>query len=209
MKIVVLAALLATACACGSKTEPSAGNGSGRATPRPTVTDAMVFCERARALMTARQKCFPDDRAIKMGLETIADLMKETAADAEQRRSIAEACAVVLQDMTRAEQPKDCPLHITDDERAELSAFLATVYAQRTAPPATGILTVDAALVKLAGQRDVACACKDVACWREAFTELDAALPANAPTMAGDAAAKMVEDVLRCGGKLTNLPPKP
>jgi hypothetical protein len=205
MKLIVLAVLFAIGC--GSKSEPSAGSGAEAA--RPTVTDPIGFCERARWVMLGRRKCFPEDTSIKMGVEEIAGLVEGAPADPGPRRRVAVTCAVMLDGMMRVEQPKNCPLDVTDDERAELSSFLAAWYGERTAPPATGNEAVDAALVKLAGQRDAACACKDLACARKAGGELDTALPSDAPTVAGDAAAKMVDEVARCRQKLTNSPPGP
>jgi len=97
-----------------------------------------------------------------------------------------------------AELPSRCH----EEERAELAAFLAAWYGERTAPPTTGDAAADAALVTLAGQRDAACACKDLACARQAGSALDAALSPGAPTTARDAAAKMVDEVARCRQKL-------
>ncbi len=204
MKLVVLAMLLALGC--GSKSEPSGGSGSGAGSGRPTVTDPLGFCERARMVMTGRRKCFPEDTSIKMGLEEIVDLVKDAPAEPSPRRRVAATCAVMLAGLMRAEQPRNCPLDVTEEERAELSAFLAAWYGERTAPPTTGDAAADAALVKLASQRDAACACKDLACARQAGSELDAALPSDAPAIARDAAAKMVDEVARCRQKLANSP---
>lgn len=207
MKLLVLAALL-FAIGCGSKKEPPGSSGSGADLARPTITDPLGFCERARMVMAGRRKCFPEDTSIKMGLESIVDLVSGAPAEPEGRRRVAVTCAVMLQGMMRAEQPKNCPLDVTDDERAELTTFLAAWYGERTAPPKTGNADVDAALVKLAGQRDAACACKDLACARQAGTALDAALPSDAPTTASDAAAKMVDEVARCKQQVVNAPPR-
>jgi len=204
MKLVVLGVLLALGC--GSKGEPSGGSGSGAGSGRPTVTDPLGFCERARMVMTGRRKCFPEDTSIKMGLEEIVDLVKDAPADPSPRRRIAATCAVMLDGMMRVEQPRNCPLDVTEEERAELSAFLAAWYGERTAPPTTGDAAADAALVTLAAQRDAACACKDLACARQAGSALDAALSPGAPTTARDAAAKMVDEVARCRQKLANSP---
>ena len=157
-------------------------------------------------VMTGRRKCFPEDTSIKMGLEEIVDLVKDAPADPSPRRRIAATCAVMLDGMMRVEQPRNCPLDVTEEERAELAAFLAAWYGERTAPPTTGDAAADAALVKLAGQRDAACACKDLACARQAGSALDAALSPGAPTTARDAAAKMVDEVARCRQKLANSP---
>ena len=203
MKLAVLAVLIAVGC--GSKSEPSAGNGSALA--RPTVTDPLGFCDRARIVMLGRRKCFPEDTSLKMGLESLIDLVKDAPAETEPRRRLAVQCAVMLQGLMRSEQPKHCPLDVTDDERTELSTFLAAWYGERTAAPKTGSAEIDAALVKLAGQRDEACACKDLTCARKIGGELDAALPSDAPAAARDAAAKMVDEVARCKQQLTNVPP--
>jgi hypothetical protein len=203
MKLVLLAALFAVSC--GTKSEPSASSGAPLA--RPSVTDPLGFCERAQMVMLGRRKCFPEDTSIKMGLESIIDLVKDAPADPEPRRRLAVQCAVMLQGMMRAEQPKNCPLDVTETERTELSTFLATWYGERTPAPKTGIADLDAQLVKLAGQRDAACACKDLTCARTIGGELDATLPSDAPVAAGDAAAKMVDEVARCKQQLTNAPP--
>lgn len=206
MKLVVLAVLIAIGC--GSKSEPSGGNGSAAPLARPTVTDPIGFCERARMVMFGRKKCFPEDTSIKMGLDELVDLVSNAPADPDKRRRVAATCAVTLQGLMRAEQPKNCPLDVTDEERAELTAFLTAWYGERTAAPTTGNAAADAALVKLAGQRDAACACKDLACARTAGSELTA-LPSDAPAPATDAAAKMVDEVARCKSKLVNAPPAP
>lgn len=104
--------------------------------------------------------------------------------------------------MMRARQPADCPLDVTEDERAELTAFLAAWYGERTAPPATGNADVDATLVEIAGQRDAACACKDMACVRKAEPGLDRPLPATGAPVAEEAKAKMLDEVARCKQKL-------
>lgn len=206
MKLVVLAVLVAIGC--GSKGEPSAGTGSATQVARAPVTDPIGFCERARMVMFGRQKCFPEDTSIKMGMQELLDLVKDAPAEPEPRRRVAVKCAVMLQGLMRAEQPKNCPLDVTDVERGELETFLAAWYGERTAPPTTGTADVDPALVKLAGQRDAACACKDLACVRKAGDELAATLPSGASAAATDAAAKMVDEVARCKQQLVNAPPR-
>lgn len=206
MKIGVLAVVFAIGC--GSKGEPSGNNGSAAELARPTVTDPIGFCERARMVMVGRRKCFPEDTSIKMGLEELVDLVSNAPADPDKRRRVAATCAITLQGLMRAEQPKNCPLDVTDSERAELSTFLAAWYGERTAAPTTGNAGADAALVKLAGQRDAACACKDLACARQAGSELTA-LPSDAPAPATAAGAKMVDEVARCRQQLANAPPAP
>lgn len=203
MKLAVLAVLFAFGC--GTKSEPSAGTGSALA--RPTVTDPLGFCERARIVMLGRRKCFPEDTSLKMGLESLIDLVKDAPAEAEPRRRLAVQCAVMLQGLMRSEQPKNCPLDVTDEERAELTSFLGAWYGERTVAPTTGSADVDAALVTLAGQRDAACACKDLTCARKVGGELAAVLPADASAAARDAVAKMVDEVARCKQQLTNAPP--
>lgn len=207
MKVFVLAGLFVIGC--GSKSEPSGGSGSATTTARPTITDPIGFCERARIVMSGRRKCFPEDTSLKMGLDSLVKLVSEAPADADKRRRVAVTCAVMLEGMMRVEQPKNCPLDVTDDERAELSAFLAAWYGERTAPPTTGNAATDEALVKLAAQRDAACACKNLTCARDAGSAVDASLPADAPPTARDAAAKMIDEVARCKSKLVNSPPPP
>jgi hypothetical protein len=204
MKLVVLAVLLAIGC--GSKGEPSGSGGSGARAARPTVTDPLGFCERAQMVMVGRRKCFPEDTSIRMGIEEIGDLVSSAPADPEPRRRVAVKCAVMLDGMMRVEQPKNCPLDVTDEERTELTAFLTAWYGERTAAPATGHVASDAALVKLAAQRDAACACKDLACARKLGDEVNATLPTDAPAPATAAAAKMVDEVARCRQKLVNAP---
>lgn len=206
MKLVVLAVLITIGC--GSKGEPSGGGGSGARAARPTVTDPLGFCERAQMVMVGRRKCFPEDTSIKMGIEEIIDLVKDAPTEPDKRRRVAVKCAVMLDGMMRVEQPKNCPLDVTEDERAELATFLGAWYGERTAPPTTGHAAADAALVKLAGQRDAACACKDLACARKAGDEVDATLPSDAPAAATAAAASMVDEVARCRQQLVNAPPR-
>jgi hypothetical protein len=155
--------------------------------------------------MEGRRKCFPEDTSIKMGLDELISLVRDAPADPAKRRRIAATCAVTLQGVMNAEQPKNCPLDVTDPERAELTAFLDAWYGERTPAPATGNATTDAALVKLAGQRDAACACKDLACARTAGSALEA-MPSDAPAPATEAAAKMVDEVTRCRQKLAFAP---
>jgi hypothetical protein len=207
MKLVVLALLVTFGC--GSKSESSAAGGASAGSGRPTVTDPLGFCDRARMMMMGRRKCFPEDTSIKMGLEEILDLVKDAPADPEPRRRVAVTCAVMLEGMMRAEQPRNCPLDVTDVERTELSTVLAAWYGERTAPPTTGHAAADAALGKLASQRDAACACKDLACARQAGSELEDAMSSDAPTIARDAAAKMVDEVARCRQQLATARPGP
>lgn len=204
MKHAFLAVLLVVGC--GSKGEPSGG--SAAPAPRAPVTDPIGFCERARMVMFGRQKCFPEDTSIKMGMQELLDHVKDAPAEPTARRRVAVKCAVTLQGLMRAEQPKNCPLDVTDVERGELETFLAAWYGERTAAPKTGNADVDAALVKLAGQRDAACACKDLTCARTIGGELAATLPSDAAPEATEAAAKMVDEVARCKQQLTNAPPR-
>jgi hypothetical protein len=115
--------------------------------------------------------------------------------------------------MMRAEQPQNCPLDVTEGERAELAAFLAGWYGERIAAPRTGDVAADAALAKLAADRDAACACKDLACARKAGTALEGYLDGMAsdtPKAARDAAAQMIDEVGRCKQQLTfGAPTKP
>jgi len=210
MKVCILAALLAFGCGSSKESSPSAGSGAGAS--RPTVTDPLGFCERVRAVMMGRRKCFPEDTSIKMGLDQISELADGAPADPEARRHIAAQCAVMLDGMMRAEQPRNCPLDVTDGERRELSAFLTAWYGERTAAPTTGNAAADAAVAKLAGRRDTACACKDLACAESAGTGLDAelaALPSDTPKAERAAAAKMIDEVARCRQKIVYGPPTP
>ncbi len=130
MKLVVFA--MGLVLGCGSKKEPA---GDPAPMVRPSVTDPIGFCERARIMMTGRVKCFPEDTSIKMGLEEIADLITKAPSEAEPRRKVAATCATMLDGMMRAQQPKNCPLDVTDEERAELDAFLAAWNRDRKAAP--------------------------------------------------------------------------
>jgi hypothetical protein len=209
MKVCILAALLAFGCKSAKEAAPG---GSAAAAARPSVTDPLGFCERASAMMMARRKCFPEDSSIKMGLDGIADLENGAPADAEGRRHVAAQCAVMLDGMMRAEQPKNCPLDVTDDERRELAAFMTAWYGERTAAPTTGNVAADTAVAKLAERRDAACACKDLTCARSAGTGLDAdlaALPSDTSRTQRDAAAKMIDEVARCRQKLAYGTPAP
>ena len=210
MRSSLLAMLLAVGCGKAKESTPSAGSAAPVA--RPTVTDPIGFCARARAVMTGRRKCFPEDTSIKMGLESLADLEANAPPDPPKRRHVAAECAVMLDGMMRAEQPKNCPLDVTDEERSELAAFLTAWYSERTAAPTTGNAEVDTALVKLAALRDEACACKDLACAHAIAAKLDKdakPLPSDAPAAAQDAAAKMADEVTRCRQKLTYGAPTP
>jgi len=147
-----------------------------------------------------------------MVVDSIAGLERDAPADPQGRRVTAVSCAVTLDGMVRAEQPANCPLDVTDAERRELATFLAAWYGERTAPPKTGNAEADAGLVTLAGQRDTACACKDLACFRKAAKDLDdhpPSWPVDRPKAAADAAAKMIDEVARCKQKLTFGPPAP
>ena len=188
--IAVAIAGLLVAAGCGSRKEPAA---------RPGVADPMGFCQRARAVLVRRKKCFSEDTSIKMAFESISDLERNAPEAPGPRRRVAAQCAVMLDGMVRVEQPPDCPLDATDAELAELTTFLAAWYSERTAPPKTGDAGADAALVALAKQRDAACACKNAACVRA--TQLDA-VAADAPKVALDASAQMIDEVARCKQKL-------
>jgi hypothetical protein len=208
VKLLVLAALLAIGC--GSKKDP--GSGSAAVAARPAVTDPIGFCARARAAVASRQKCFPEDSSLKMLVESIAGIERDAPAGPEGHRTAGASCAVTLDGMARSEQPANCPLDVTDAERRELATFLAAWYGERTAPPKTGNAETDAALVTLAGQRDTACACKDLSCFRKAAKELDdhpPSWPVDRPKAAGDAATKMRDEVTRCKQKLEYGAPAP
>jgi hypothetical protein len=198
---VPLLVVVLIAIGCGSKGEPAAGSAESA---RPTVTDPLGFCERARMLIERRRKCFPEDTALKMALDGLDELVAEAPADREPRRRVAAKCAVMVDGIMRAKQPASCPLDVTDEERAELIAFLASWYGERTAPPTTGNADVDSALVKLGSQRDAACTCKDMACARQAEAGLDIALPSDAPTAANEAKAKMLDEAARCKQKISS-----
>jgi hypothetical protein len=209
MKFCLVALLLAVGCGKAKEETPSVGSAT---TARPTVTDPIGFCARARGVMTGRRKCFPEDTSIKMGLDSIAELEASAPADPAKRRRVAAECAVMLDGMMRAEQPKNCPLDVTDGERGELAAFLTAWYGERTAAPSTGNADADAALVKLAALRDEACACKDLACAHAVGAKLDKAgspVASDAPAAALDASGKMLDEVTRCRQKLTYGAPTP
>ncbi len=209
MKSCLLAMLLAVGCSKANESAPAVGSA---ATARPSVTDPLGFCARARGVMTGRRKCFPEDTSIKMGLESLDDLETNAPADPAKRRHVAAECAVMLDGMMRAEQPKNCPLDVTDGERSELAAFLTAWYSERTPAPTTGNADVDTALVKLAALRDEACACKDLACAHAVAAKVDKdakPLPSDAPAAAQDASHKMIDEVTRCRQKLTYGAPAP
>ena len=207
MKICVLAVLLTLGCS----SKESAPKPAPVPVERPSVTDPIGFCARARMLVLGRQKCFPEDTSLKMGLDEIADLETTAPAESEPRRAVASKCAVILDSMMRVHQPKNCPLDVTDDERRELSTFLTAWYGERTAAPTTGNAAVDTAITKVVAQRDAACACKTTSCARDAITALMKALkdlPAE-PRTASDAAAKMSDEATRCKQMLTYGAPAP
>ena len=206
MKSCLVAMLLMLGCGKAKESTPSAGSAT---TARPTVTDPIGFCARASHVMTGRRKCFPEDTSIKMGLESLADLEATAPADPAKRRHVAAECAVMLDGMMRAEQPKNCPLDVTDGERSELAAFLTAWYSERTAAPTTGNADADAALVKLAALRDEACACKDLACAHAVGAKVDKTSPIDEPAAAHDASGKMIDEVTRCRQKLTYGAPTP
>ena len=131
LKSLLLGALLAIGC--GSKKEKPAAEPAPR--EHVSVTDPIGFCERARIVMTGRIKCFPEDTSIKMGLEEIGDLVAKAPAEVEPRRKVAATCAGILDGMVRATPPKNCPLDVTDEERAELTAFLEAWNRDRKAAP--------------------------------------------------------------------------
>lgn len=203
MKICIIALVLAVGC--GSKdSSPSAGSAAPVA--RPSVTDPVGFCERARAVLIGRRKCFPEDTSIKMALETLDDAETNAPQDPQLRHNVGGGCAMTLDSMMRAEQPRNCPLDVTDSERKELADFLTAWFAERTDAPTTGNADTDTALGKLAAQRDAACACKDLACAHKVGDGLDKAklsLPSDAPAAALAAAGKMIDEVTRCRQKLT------
>lgn len=206
MKLVVLAVLISLGC--GSKRE-AADQEEAAGSARPSVSDPLGFCERARRMILRRRKCFEEDVSLKMALDGIADQVAHAPEDPGPRRRIAASCAITLDGMMRVEQPKMCPLDVTDEERAELAAFLAAWYGERTPAPTTGDEGIDAVLVKLAAQRDAACACKALDCARKAAEGLDNALPAGAPEPATTAVAKMLDEVARCRQRIAYGPPAP
>jgi hypothetical protein len=106
---------------CGSKEQPPAKQ---EPVVRAAVTDPIGFCERARMLVQARRKCFPEDTSLRMALDEIADYASSAPAEPEARRGVARKCAHMLDGMMRAQQPANCPLDVLDSERQELAAFL-------------------------------------------------------------------------------------
>ncbi len=210
MKISVLAVLLALGCGSSKEAAPTAG--SSATVERPTVTDPIGFCARARMLVLGRQKCFPEDTSLKMGLDEIAELEAKAPPAGEPRRKVAADCAVMLDSMMRVHQPKNCPLDVTDDERSELTAFLTAWYGERTAVPATLDADATAAMTKVAAHRDAACACATGDCARKAIKDLDGAiakLPAETANAGDGAAAKMSNEATRCKQKLVYGAPAP
>ncbi len=198
---VVLVALLGCSKDTPSPEEKAAG--------RPAVDDPMGFCTRARFVLVRRKSCFAEDTSIKMALDELMKLEASAPTDKAARRKVAAKCAVQLDGLMRVEQPHDCPLDVTDSERAELTAFLDAWYGERTPAPTTGDADADAALKELATKRDTACACKDTACAREIATSLEKySVPAGSPQAAADAAAQMIDEVGRCKQKLAFAPPK-
>lgn len=195
------------AVGCGSPSAPSASSGSAR----PTVTDPIGFCARAERVIERRKKCFAEDASLTMALKELADLESSAPADPAKRRRVAAECAIRLDGMARVPQTTDCPLDATDAELAELSAFLAGWYGERTAAPITGVAATDATLAAIAVQRDAACACKDLACEKKAATGLDdtvAALPSDTAPPARDAAAAIADQVGRCKQRLVYGAPR-
>lgn len=202
MKICALALLAVLGCGSAKETKPA--QGSAVPVERPSVTDPIGFCARTTNLILARRKCFPEDTSLQMALDEVAGLEAKAPAPADARRAVAAQCAVMLDSMMRVQQPKNCPLDVTDTERAELSAFLTAWYGERTAVPAQldGAATV--ALTKVAELRDAACACTSTDCARAAITKLTAslgALPAESKE-ASDASTKMIDEATRCKQKL-------
>jgi hypothetical protein len=209
VKACILVAFLTLGCGSSKESSPSESDVTAA---RPAVTDPLGFCARVRVVMTGRTKCFPEDASIKMALDGVSELENGAPPDPAGRRRIGAQCAVMLDGMIRAEQPKNCPLDVTDAERHELFVFLTAWYGERTAAPTTGNAAADAAVAKLVARRDAACACKDLACARSAGTGLDAelaALPSDTPKAERDAAAKMIDEVARCRQRLTYGAPKP
>ncbi len=121
------------ACSCGKKTDSGAGSGS--AAPRTSVTDPIGFCTRARAVLTGRKKCFPEDTSLKMGIDELIDLEMKAPSEPVARRAVAAKCAKQLDGMVQAEPPANCPLDVTDDEAKELATFLTAWKAEQPKPP--------------------------------------------------------------------------
>lgn len=202
-----LVALLALAC--GSPNQDAPAGGSGSTATRASVTDPIGYCERARRLLVGRRKCFEEDTSLQMALDEIAKLTAAAPNDPAARRRVAAKCAVDLDGLMRVQQPHDCPLDVLESERAELARFLDGWYGERTPAPATGDETTDAALHKLAADRDAACACADMKCARTAQTiaETDAKAVPSSP-VATAAANLMIDEVGRCRQKLAFAPAK-
>ena len=107
---------------CGSKEQPPAKQ---EPVERAAVSDPIGYCERARRLVQARRKCFPEDTSLSMALDEIGDYVSSAPTEPEARRGVAKKCARMLDGMMRAQQPANCPLDVLDTERQELAAFLA------------------------------------------------------------------------------------
>src|SRR3954470_22859390 len=101
MRLWIAALLVATAC--GSSKDSPPAQGSGSSAPRPSITDPIGFCGRARLVLVRGQKCFPEDTSIKMGLDSISELEAKAPAEADARRHVAAECAVMLDGLMRAE----------------------------------------------------------------------------------------------------------
>lgn len=123
-------ALLALLAACKSKAPDAAPPEA-----RPSISDPIGFCARARLMLNGRRKCFPEDTSIKMALEEIAGIESSAPMDAGERRKSAAKCAVMLDGMLKVEQPANCPPDSTDAEVAELATFLAAWDKEKKAAP--------------------------------------------------------------------------
>lgn len=191
-------ALVLALAACGSSgDQPGAAPAPGE---RPAIADPLGFCERDRLALVRRAACFPEDASLKMAIDDLDRRVRTAPAEPAARRAAAAQCAIDLHGVMRAAQPAMCPLDMTEPEKTELAGFLAAWFGERTAPPATGDASADAALADLAKQRDAICACRAMDCARPLLAALGS--PPDAPAAAATAGARIVDEARRCKQKL-------
>jgi hypothetical protein len=207
---LVIAASLVFACGPANRATPHAATPAARdpsgadastAAPAAASFDPMVLCDRAAAALDRISACFPEAGSASVAKETVDSFRQAPPSDPYFRRGAAAICAELLDGMLRQPTPKPCDLGVSEALRREATDFLAAWYAERTAPPDTGNAAADRSLADLAKLRDEACACADMACTAQVDQKLLASLTPlsdDAPTVARDAAGRMIDELSRC-----------
>lgn len=199
--VIASAALLA----CGGKKpatgiDPATTTGPGMA--------GIAACKSVVRAIDAGVACgrTPDLRELERRMSSrMREMMTEAKPLGERdSRMAARSCVRLLEGYSTALPADGCAFALSTQE----VAWVATERARRTPIPSSADPASRASLTWLAGLRDRACKCKDVACYEAVEHDLDKPDNHPGPVMASDTAARdatgeMIDELVACGGRLT------